>query len=350
MTKVQVPACVILAALSVSFATAAAERESASTELSAAERAYQEVDFATARDHAAHGLAIGGATREETGRLYVLLGISDAATGNDADAKRALIVALGVNPSLKLDRSLSPKIRGPYLEAQGFWGAYPEHLEVRAHVSGDGERLSVHLTDPAHLAFKIELRARALGDGVYQSFEAFAKDGVNFSLPERARARGFEYFIRLLDKDQNTLADAGSEDDPRIERTGALHGAADAGRRRTDSTSSRSYLWPTVLAVGGAGAVAAGIVFHIARESEARTWNGPSCEQPNSSRIEQCSAVDSRRRRDDALAVGGYALGGALLAGSAVWLIAGRPAKEPSRDALLGCTLAGPGVRCAGHF
>src|SRR5262249_7485615 len=78
----------------------------ATTGLAAAEQAYQEVDFATMHDRATRALAAGGATHDETARLYVLDGISAAALGQDDEAKRAFVAALAVDPTLKLDRNL----------------------------------------------------------------------------------------------------------------------------------------------------------------------------------------------------------------------------------------------------
>jgi hypothetical protein len=351
MAKAHVAGCVILTSLSLSLSAIARDQDSASSELVAAERAYQEVDFAAMHEHATRGLALGLATRDETCRLYVLAGMSAAATGDATEAKQAFIVALGINPGLKLDRNLSPKIRGPYLEAQGFWGAHAEHLDVQARISGDGERLSVHLVDPAHLGFKVELRERAIGERSYDSLAERAKGTVVFAVSERARSRGVEYFIRLVDKEGNTLAEVGGEDEPRVERRGAKPAPTGVERKENARAgSTRSYLWPTVFAVAGAGAVGAGVLFHLRREQDAKEWNASPCEQPNLSRIEQCGEVDSRRRRDELIAIGAYGLGGVLLAGSAIWLVAGKPTTEPNREGLLGCGIQGPGIGCRGRF
>src|SRR6478735_2898798 len=91
--------------------------------LAEAERAYQSVDFPATHAAAKKAIEAGGADREQTARLYVLLGISAAAQGDAEEAKTDFVVALAVKPSLKLDKGLSPKVRDPYLEAQGYWAA-----------------------------------------------------------------------------------------------------------------------------------------------------------------------------------------------------------------------------------
>src|SRR4051812_18192171 len=74
-----------------------------------AERAYQAVDFPATYALAKKALEAGGAAREQTARLYVLLGISAAAQGDLEEAKQSFVVALAVKPTLKLDQGLSPK-------------------------------------------------------------------------------------------------------------------------------------------------------------------------------------------------------------------------------------------------
>src|SRR4051812_16159514 len=80
-----------------------------SQDLAEAEKAYQSVDFPATHAAAKRALETGGADREQTARLYVLLGISAAAQGDTEEAKTDFVAALAVKPSLKLDKGLSPK-------------------------------------------------------------------------------------------------------------------------------------------------------------------------------------------------------------------------------------------------
>jgi hypothetical protein len=347
-------ASLAVVAVLASAGTSLAQESAATTGLAAAEQAYQDVDFATMREQATRALAAGGATREETSRLYVLDGISAAAMGQDDEAKQAFVAALAVDPTLKLDRNLSPKIRGPYLEAQGYWGAYSEHLGLIARAAADGGHLTVELVDPGHLATKVVLHVRAPGSTTYAENAADAAHVVHFPLPEDAQHRGYEYFAAALDANRNVLAELGNEGDPRVQRAALVGPALDRGGVQPPPAHQRSYLLPAVLA--GAGLVAAGIgvVFHVERESAAHEWNGPHCEQPGSSRIQQCSDVDSRRRFDQAMAIGAYSAAGLLLTASVVTLLIGRPSVErppaAARAGFVGCGVAGAGLSCAGRF
>ena len=130
----------------------------------------------------------------------------------------------------------------------------------------------------------------------------------------------------------------------KLEDPNQWFGAANVG----DSSGS-GYLLPAALAVMGLGAIATGIVFNVKREQAAHEWNGPRCENPGFTRQQQCQSVDSRIQSDEHLAVGLYAGGGALLAGSIISLLAGRVTPAPTERASA-CTVVGTGVSCLGHF
>jgi hypothetical protein len=317
--------------------------------LAEAERAYQAVDFPATHSAAQRALEAGGATREQTARLYVLLGVSAAAQGNAEEAKQDYVVALAVNPSFKLDKGLSPKIRDPYLEAQGYWAASSERLALSAKPGGDREHLIVSLVDPASLVTRVELRIEAPGVLPRDSFQLDTSPATRFTLPAGLATRGYEYAARALDKNGNVLTEFGTDADPQIVR--APNSASSNGPAPDGAPRARSYLLPVALGVAGLGAVAAGVVFHVEREHAANEWNGPSCENVGLTRLQSCQSVDSRRRDDERLAIGFYAAGGALLTGSLISLLAGRPSEAPAtRTGLLGCNLLGTAVSCDGHF
>jgi hypothetical protein len=335
-------ACLALAWVSPAFAESRAA--------AAAERAYQDIDFPSTHELAQHALESGGATRQETARLYVLLGISAAAQGNAEEAKQSFVAALAIDPALKLEKSLSPKIRDPYLEAQGYWSASSERLSLDAKPSSDKNHLMVRLADPATLVAKLELRVGAVGDSPQAALSLDRAPVTRFALPQALQDRDYEFALRALDRYGNVLAEDGAEADPIVVRA--------AGESRPVDYPSgfvprgRSYLLPVVLGLAGLGATAAGVVFHVKREQAASEWNGPGCETPGQTRLEQCSSIDSRLKNDERFAIGFYAGGGALLTGSVIALIAGRSSPEPQarRAGALNCALAGPAVSCVGSF
>jgi len=323
-----------------------AHAEDASSALAAAERAYQDVDFSATREAAQRALEAGGSAPEQTARLHVLLGISAAALGDADDAKQHFVAALAVNPELKLDKTLSPKIRDPYLQAQGYWSAAGERLALRAAPSGDGQHLVVRLQDPASLVAKIALDLNALGSKDGASLAGAPAAVTRFKVPTQLREHDYEYVLRALDRYGNVLSELGSDADPTLVRH-----AAPAQSAAAPTPRGRSYLLPIALGVTGLGAVATGVVFNVKREQSAHTWNGPSCEQPGATRLAQCSNVNDRINLDERLAVGFYAAGGALIAGSVISLIVGRPLPEPKeRAGALGCVPTGPGLACSGSF
>jgi hypothetical protein len=317
--------------------------------LADAERAYQAVDFPSTLALAKKALEAGGADREQTARLYVLLGISAAAQGDAEAAKAAFVVALAVKPSLKLDKGLSPRIRDPYLEAQGYWGASSEQLSLAAKPGSDREHLIIQLSDPAGLVSKLELRIAAAGTAPRPSFELAAVPSTRFTLPAKLHGRSYEYTLRALDRSGNVLAERGSNADPELVHASPTQPAE--GSAPMPAAHGRSYLLPVTLGIAGLGAVAAGIVFQVKRENAAQDWNSSSCEQPGQTRVEQCQSVDESRQKYEHLAIGFYAAGGALLTGSLIALVAGRPAaSSSSRAGLIGCSVLGAGLSCDGRF
>ncbi len=321
-----------------------------SRSLAEPERAYQDVDFPATHSAAQHALESGGNNREQTARLYVLLAISAAAQGNADEAKQDFVVALAVNPSFKLDKGLSPKIRDPYLEAQGYWSASSQRLSLSAKPAADPEHLIVSLLDSASLATRIELRIEAPSVLPRDIFKLDAAPVTRFALPAGLPTRGYEYAARALDRNGNVLAEFGTDTEPQIVRGTAAKPPAIAANA-DPVPQARSYFLPVTLGVAGVGATALGVVFHLKREQAAREWNGPHCETAGQTRLQSCQSLDSSRERDDRLAIGCYAAGGALLTGSVIALLAGRPSEAPpNRTGLLGCNLLGTALSCDGRF
>jgi len=334
--------CAILGLLSSAHANPEVD-----TMLAAAEAAYQAVDFPTTHEQAANALAVGGATRAQTARLEVLQGLAAAALGNADEAKQSFLVALAVDPDLKLDKSLAPKIRGPYLDARGYWGAHSDRLALRAKLSSDLRHIGVELRDPASLVANVECYFRAPGSAEVLRVSVQAAPLVRFSPPARVREGGFEYWLRGVDAHGNALTELGTEADPRAVTPEAVSPNRDVNA--VPARGGRSLALPIVLSVAGLGATAAGVIFHVQREQAAHEWNGPSCEHPGATRVAQCSEVDTRRARDEHLAIGFYAGGAALLTSSVILLATGR-APEAERAQSLGCAIAGTAVACRGTF
>ncbi len=354
-----------LVALAVSalFATAgSAGAEAASTDpasaLRDAESAFQSVDFATALDAARRGLTSGHASPAETARLHVLAGTSAASLGNDQEARSHFLVALAIQPTLKLEQDLSPKVRDPYLEALGYWGTQPDRLALKVKHDERLSRLTFHLVDPAQLGKKVRLYIRLHDKSDFDGQTLECSPRAHAELPQQANNRGFDYFVTLVDEHGNRLVELGSEDEPitvvprRIDRRGS-------SRTQDQLTSgparAQRSLWLPMTFMGGA-LVAGGIgaYFHVRRESNAERWNGKTCEQPGLTRLQQCGDVNTERATMERLAIGSYAVSGALLATGVtlLWLGSGsNQERDPSRgQTSCGIDPVGLSIGCEGHF
>jgi len=168
-------------------------------------------------------------------------------------------------------------------------------------------------------------------------------------LPQALQDRDYEYALRALDRYGNVLAEYGADADPMLVRKPMRAASDTSGANAT--AQGRSYFWPAALGIGGLAAVTVGVVFNVKREQAAHEWNGPNCETPGSSRVQQCGAVNDRVHLDERLSVGFYAGGGALLTAGVIALIAGanRESAAP-QTGLVGCAVSGPGVACSGSF
>ncbi|MFZ5892734.1 MAG: hypothetical protein ACOY0T_16870 [Myxococcota bacterium] len=318
------PAALWLAALMTSQASLADAAEEPS--LASAERAYHEVDFERAYELGRQALQRGHASRLESLRLYVLLGMSAAALGHDEDAQRYFAVALSIDPTRKLERNLSPKIRSPYLQAEAALALYKTPLALSASENLAAQRLAFALEDPQSLVAKLTISLRQLGTEAYRKVELSKQAENAVRIDKRWLESGFEYHARGLDSFGNTLIELGSSENPVT--VAAKPGAnAQFASQQNQASAARSTAGSTpwfAIALGTAGlaALGTGAYFQVRRESAAEKWNGPDCERADATRGEQCADVDADRRRFQTAAIVSYAAGGALVVTSlATWLI-----------------------------
>jgi hypothetical protein len=347
-------------ALCLTFALMApirsAHAEAAPT-IAEVEGAYAEVDFERTRSLAREVLALGKSEPTETLGLYTLLGISAAALGEEDTARRAFRVAIALDPNARIEKNLSPKIRGPYLEARGSLGTQGELRALAAEIWRDGKRVRFALHDPANVVRRAEL-GYIDGFGTWQQVKLPPqREGV---VPGNATKAALEYALVLRDEFGNVLFRRGSETTPAT----LAAAAAAAAAASTPSRSSDPFAAPVtgervnqtpyhvvagVLAASGLAAAGLGAYFHVQREELAREWNGASCERGGASRKAQCAEVDDRRARAQTLGIGLYTTGGALLVGSVVTLLL-TPSHARARRAAVTCDLAALTAGCIARF
>ena len=320
------------------LATGAARAEEQAT-LARAEAAYVSVDFESTQTLAREALAAGGNDPTSTLRLYSLVGISAAAMGDEAAARDAFRQVVALDPLGHLDKTLSPKIRSPYLDVRGELTARGEIRPLQGHLTHQGQNVLLDLDDPVGVAHGVEVSYRA--EGAQQFVALNLTPGESKVGPAPAGTKRVDYVLVVRDAQGNELFRRGTPERPASLALAAPDSALAATHAAPPSPTGY-YLASGLLAVGGVAAAGVGAYFTVQREQAASEWNGSSCEAPGATRAEQCASVDDRRARAEHLAVGFYIGGGALLAGSLVtFLLAPAAPSRESRRAQLPCV---PGV------
>jgi len=310
-----------------------------------AEVAYAAVDFDQTRELATASLMRGGNSVRQTERLYFLLGIADAALGQNAEARNAFIALLAINPDLHLDRTLSPKLRAPYAEALGFWGSSSEKLAVTATPNGSGDELLVEISDPVDMVKFVTVQSRAAGEDFATSFHS-AGARRELSLPLGNRR---EFVISLLDEHRNAIFQLGSRANPLRFRLKGAEPKPPPQIAHQEHGSAMTLVGGVLTTLGAVG-VGSAIPFHLERNQKAKEWNSGACEAPiGLSRKEQCPAVDASREKSEERAIALYATGGALLVGGFVTLLLAPNSREEASHAFA-CEPGFRSLLCTGHF
>jgi hypothetical protein len=339
--------CLAVAGL---FATVPA-RADAGASLERAEAAYAAVDFDAARSLARDALAAGGNEPADTLRLYTLLGIAASALGDEDAARDAFRRVIALDPTLRLDKTLSPKIRSPFLETRGQLTARGDIHPLGAQLSRKGDRLELVLDDPAGIVHVIDVSYRVAPERTFTSAHLAPRQSRFMKQPPRAGE--LEYVLVLRDAHGNALFRRGTESEPVRLSFGAREDANEKRPQPARADNGSYYLTAGLLAGAGVAAGGVGAFFHVRREQAASEWNGAGCEQPGGTRGTQCSGVDERRESSERLAIGLYAGAGALLVGSLVTLLITPDAEPRSRKrASVPCvpSVAPAGATCGLSF
>jgi len=308
--------------------------------LARAEAAYVAVDFESTVSLAHDALVAGGNEPSSTLRLYTLLGIAAAALGDEATARDAFRHVVALDPQGHLDKTLSPKIRSPYLDVRGEVTAHGEIRPLQAYLTRQAQSLLVDLDDPVGIAHAVEVSYRAAH--APELLTAQLTPGEASVGPVPAGAKQVEYALVVRDAHRNELYRRGKPERPEVLSLTPRDYGIEGPPSAVAPSPTGYYVASALLAAAGVGAAGVGAYFTVQREQAAHEWNSSSCEQPGASRADQCASVDERRAQAEHLAVGFYVGGGALLAGSLVtFLLAPSSTPGTSQRARLPCT---PGV------
>lgn len=320
--------CLLLAALLTASPARAQTPTQAAAGLKEAERAYAEVDFEQTRELARAALERGNGERTTTARLYLLWAIAAAALDRSEESRDAFRHVLAANPTLKLDKSLSPKIRAPYLEARGALTLEEGKPPLQATLQRKQSEVELVLDDALAVAKQIELATRASAE---QPFTRRRFEPAPMRRVPTPAANELQFFLRVSDAYHNVLFELGTEDSPRRLALGSSSGHAEADAATPGASPTAFYVTAATLGVLGIASGTAAVISYAKREDAAKEWNGSGCEQPGSTRSEQCGDVDERRQRLEYLAIGLGAASGALLIGSVVTLLLAPPSKSQSQ-------------------
>lgn len=284
-----------------------------------ARKAYADVDYEGTRHLAQTALRHGGHERAATAELYLLWATAAAALGQVDEARTAFSFALAANPELKLDKSLSPKIRAPYLEARGSLSGADGRPPLAVVLQRYKHELELRLHDALRVAAGIELATRADESSEFVKQRIDAAPARRLPTPPGSE---LQFFVQVLDRHGNVLFELGTEHEPeRLALVNAVRSTPVIEKPAGDSSPAPYYWTAGALATLGLAAGSVATVMYVRREDAAREWNGSGCEQPGSTRGQQCGSVDDRRRSAEKLALGFGVTGGALLLGSLVTVI-----------------------------
>lgn len=320
----------LLIAIAAAGLSVAAPAYAQHERLAHAQKAYAAVDYEATRRLAKEALEIGGNDLASTAELYLLWATAAAALERADEARTAFAFALATNPKLKLDRSLSPKIRGPYLEARGTAsnsdGKAPLDLAIR-RLNHD---LELILRDRLSVASSVELSSRSSEQQAFAVRRFPAAPNRRVELPDISE---LHFYLRVLDGHANVLFELASPEEPRrLPLARARAQSLPSLPSREGESPLPYYVTAGGLAALGLAAGGLATAMFLRREDAARDWNGPSCERAGFTRQEQCGAIDERRQNAELLTIGFAATGGALLLGSAVSLLLAPSRKQPSVD------------------
>ncbi len=288
--------------------------------LADAQKAYADVDYENTRRLAKAALERGGNDRASTAELYLLWGTAAAALDQADEARTAFLYVLAINPEAKLERSLSPKIRAPYLEARGSMSQADGKASLGLGLQRRQQELEITLTDSAHVVASVEVATRSRQDERFARRRLDAAPRKRVPTPSGAE---LEFFVQALDRYGNVLFELGNQDAPErlaLVRSPAPSPSASAPQV-TDVNRTPYYITAGAFAALGIAAGGIATAQYLRREEAAKDWNGSTCEHPGMTREQQCGNVDTRRQHAESMAIGFAATSGALLLGGVVTLI-----------------------------
>ncbi len=348
---------VALWAVGAVLTTARADAQ-ARDDLRDAEQAFQQIDFEATRAAAQRALDAGGHTLAQTARIYYLLGLAHAATGSESRSRDAYIRYIALDPESRTDRSLSPQLRAPLLEARGYWSSQSQRFTMTERFVRESSSLEMTVSDPASMATSIVVRFRVAGEAAFREVVRPSGDSVTIAL-EGAVTAGADYVVQLVDNHRNVLITRGMEGSPLHVSASSATGGASTGPSSSGGMSATTAVGIASLSVGGIGLIVGGVGFGL-RESNVQQYNDDRSCQPedNRTRDQACGALRSAFESWGTIGTVSMVAGGLLAVTGIILVALPRGAAPPATErttasrtrALCVPTLNLPGVSCAFQF
>jgi hypothetical protein len=259
-----------LAASLLCFVAAEASAQSGPESLAEAETAYSDVDFERARASASEAIALGGLSPTELVRAYQLVGVSSSALGDPVSARAAFVQMVSIDPDARLDDTVPPRLRAPFLEARGQVSGRTGRLSAEVQLARAYGALRIALTDPFELVATVRIHARVEGQVEFTTSEFDPEPEIMARHSGASSADRMEYWLEALDQNGNQLLLVGTEYEPRVigrvAAAASTTGPSEGGGGGGPGVFGEPVFWLVVglVAVAGAGV---GIGFAVDAQS-----------------------------------------------------------------------------------
>ncbi len=182
-----------------------------------AEEAYLEVDFERTLDLGRQAIASGRLDPARLARVYELMGVAHAASGDEEASREAYKKMLALRPDAQVDTNLAPRLRSPFMEARGYWATRSERLEVDVVLARAERGLRVQLIDPLGMASGVVVRTRVAGEMRPLDERVFdAARELLAPVDALPAADRIEYVVEVLDVAGNRMLQLGTRDLPNV--------------------------------------------------------------------------------------------------------------------------------------
>jgi hypothetical protein len=206
----------LLFALALSLVLASrASAQSGPELLQAADEAYSDVELESARANASQAIQVGGLSPTELVHAYQLVGVSASALGDTTAAREAFVMMVSIDPDVRLDDTVPPRLRAPFLEARGQVSAH-SRMSAEVTLARAYGALRIALTDPLELVNTVRVHTRVEGQVEFATAEYDPDDEIMARAAGASSADRMEYWLECLDAHGNQLLLVGTEYEPHV--------------------------------------------------------------------------------------------------------------------------------------